>query len=777
MPAVGEPLPVTRDVETARLHDAVGQMLGRLAGSSPVALVVEDLHWADEATVGLLRALARVATRTRLVVIGTYRETDLDRRHPFANALPLLQREAEPTRIVLDGLGPEDVHTLLERLSGQEVPLDFAALLATETEGNPFFLRETLLHLVEEGRLRVENGVWVADGAGNLGIPAGVRDVIGRRLSRLSPDANRLLGAGALFEVSFPLAVAAAVTDIDEDRALDAIDEALDARVVAATDEFDRYAFTHALFRHTLVEELNPSRQVRMHRAIAEAIEKRLTGPPDPQTAATLARHYVRSAALPGAERGVPHAVIAADDAAARFARHEEVAALQTALELLEPGDERECALRRRVAEVALYAGAGVDEQLALTRQAGELVAATEGTDAACDFVAELVQAANGVDDIAACWSLAELARTWLRPDRRDRTWAFVRSAELAERDFRDPTAPGIFTDDDEYRELRAVVATLPSEDRSRFASGGPASRAEALEQLRIEPTFTAIIGAGAWREAIAFYDGMVEQGRQERLVALEAFFLAMRSRAHAVLGEFEHADADLDAALQLLPRLDPDSNATMQVLAVPMLRTIVCGGQVGLAEVDLLLGFAEQPGTFWANLVLRLAGARGLAGRGDHTRALALLEASLPGIERAAAWAPNVPLVLGYAVDVLWLLERTDHLTVVERNVRAKWLEPDLRYPETEPRWHAALLCALDGRIDEARRWFAESRRALEDEGLEPLLVAVDHDEALMELRLGPAGDAARLAECVAAARARCTHPAMAPWLARLDALEADAR
>ena len=460
LPDVTEPLPVPADAETARLFDAVGQMLGRLSESGPLVLVVEDLHWADDATVGMLRALARLAARTKLVVIGTYRETDLDRRHPFANALPLLQREVEVTRIALDGLGATDVHSLLERLSGQEVPEAFAVLLATETDGNPFFLRETLLHLVEEGTLHMEDGVWVVD-AGDLTIPAGVRDVVGRRLSRLSPAANKLLAAGALFEVSFPLAIAASVTQIDEDDALDAIDEALEARIVAATDEFDRYAFTHALFRHTLVDELNPSRQVRMHRAIAEAIEKELRGPLDPETAATLTRHYLRSSAIPGAERGVPYAIAVADDAAGRYARHEELAALQAALELIEPGDEREITLRCRVAEAAVHAQVDPEEQLAYAEEAGQLVDAAEGQDAACDFVTELVVAALALDNISTCWHLATVGRRWLRPERRDRTWAYLRSAELEERDYHDPLAAGIPTDDDDYRELRSVVMTL----------------------------------------------------------------------------------------------------------------------------------------------------------------------------------------------------------------------------------------------------------------------------------------------------------------------------
>ncbi|MDQ1382325.1 MAG: hypothetical protein QOJ71_3044, partial [Actinomycetota bacterium] len=206
LPGTGEPLPVPRDSEIARLHDAIAQVLLRLAETAPVLLVVDDLHWADDATVGMLRALSRVALRGRILVIGAYRETDVDRRHPFAQALAILQREVEPTRIALSGLETSDVQSMLERIAEHAVPEELAATLATETDGNPFFLRETLLHLVEEGQLRFEDGAWsVAGSITDLGLPAGIRDVIGRRLSRLSDATNRVLSAGALFEVAFPL--------------------------------------------------------------------------------------------------------------------------------------------------------------------------------------------------------------------------------------------------------------------------------------------------------------------------------------------------------------------------------------------------------------------------------------------------------------------------------------------------------------------------------------------------------------------------------------------
>jgi class 3 adenylate cyclase len=779
VPDAGEPMSVPPDAETARLHDAVGQVLERLSQISPVALIVEDLHWADDATVGMVRSLSRLAARTRLLVIGTYRETDLDRRHPFAHALPLLQREVEPTRISLDGLVTDDVHVLLERLSGHTVPEAFAALLATETDGNPFFLRETLLHLVDEGWLRFEDGAWVADATRELSIPAGVRDVVGRRLSRLSKDANRLLGAGALFEVSFPLVITAAVTDIGEDEALDAIDEALEARIVAPTDEFDRYAFTHALFRHTLVEELNPSRQVRMHRAIAEAMEKDLRGPPDAPTAATLARHYLRSAAIPGAERGVPYAIAVADDAADRYARHEELAALGIALELVESHDERTILLRRRLAAAAVLAQIDPDDLLAEAEATGRLIAAEEGDDAACDFVAGLLISARALDDIRVCWRLAALTRSWLRPERRDWEWVVVRDTELSERDYKDPTAPGIPSDDDDYRELRSVAAELrrTQGERELGLTDSPSSRAEATERLAVNPDhFLSLLASGAPRACIRLANENIERSRRERLVGLEAMGFAIRSRCEALVGDFDAAAASLDAAFALMPRISPESNPAFQVLATPMLRDNICGVDLAPELVDFLLEWADRPDTKWIGLVLRLAAARALALNGDAARALSILDASIPSIERAAAWAVNAPLVFAYAIEIAWMLERTEHLAVLERNAREKWLDPDLCYPGTDSRWHVALLCALDGRVEEARELFAESRRVLLEQDSEPVIVAVDYDAALMELRLEVAGDAQLFAECIAAARARCNHLAMAAWLPRLDALEARA-
>ena len=245
LPDLVVPAQLSADEEARRLHDAIGQVLRRLADRRPVVAVLDDLHWADAATVGLLRVMARTAVATSLLVIGTYRDTDVDRRHPLGEALPIIRREVEPTRIALEGLDHAAVKEMLERIGEQEVPDEFAEMLAQQSEGNPFFLREMLLHLVDEGALRREEGGWVADADIATVIPEGVREVVGRRLSQLSDTVNSLLSVGALFKVAFPLPVVADVAEVDENDALDAIDQALAAQVIQPTETFDHYAFTH----------------------------------------------------------------------------------------------------------------------------------------------------------------------------------------------------------------------------------------------------------------------------------------------------------------------------------------------------------------------------------------------------------------------------------------------------------------------------------------------------------------------------------------------------
>ena len=721
LPGTGEPLPVPRDAEIARLHDAIGQVLLRLAETAPVLLVVDDLHWADDATVGMLRALSRVALRGRILVIGTYRETDVDRRHPFAQALAILQREVEPTRIALSGLETSDVQTMLERIAEHAVPEELAAMLATETDGNPFFLRETLLHLVEEGQLRFEDGAWsVAGSITDLGLPAGIRDVIGRRLSRLSDATNRLLSAGALFEVAFPLTVAADVAGVEEDEALDAIDAALEARIVRATDTFDEYAFTHALFRHALVEELNPSRQVRMHRAIATALEKQLRGLPTPAQAAALARHYHRSAALPNAEQGVPFAL----DRGRRRG-----AALRPARGVRGARRRARALVRRRRARARARPAARrrprCTRASAPRRCCGprprpdELTRLLEGDDAACDFVQNLAAEAAMLDDLRLAWDIGAVARQWLRSDRRDETYLVLRSFELSQAEFDDPDHPGIPLETPERRELIELTRTLPRTSGATLFNPFVGSRAEAqraLEVVASDDGGWVVLGPlwilGAHREMRDILSGRIDDLLARGVIAAAVFDLAVLARLHTVLGEYDDAQTRLDEGFALLPRISETSNPALQLFAAFVLGRTVRGELVASADLAGFAPFGDSPDVRWAWIAVTAFRGHLLAQEGNAGEAIDVLHEVLPVIERAGGWAQNYPALVYSATQILWHLQRTDELETLERNVRTKVVEPDVRYPEAPGRVALAQLCALDGRTDEARHWFDEARR-----------------------------------------------------------------
>ena len=338
LPGIAEPAPLPADEERFRLLDAVSQLLIAASERAPILLVLDDLHWADRDTIAMLRHVARAVPRHRMLVLGLYRDVELDRQHALADALGALRREAPYERVALKGLDVAGVGALLEAIAQQEQNPALVRALSDETDGNPFFIREVLIHLVEEGKIYREGGRWTSrvTSVAELGIPEGVRQVITRRLSRLSEVANRLLSVASAFEGASRFDVATRAADIDETAALDALDEALAAQLLRSTGEVDSYDFTHALIRHTLYAELNPSRQVRLHRRIAEAMEERR-----PERAADIAYHFHRSAAMSGAERGVAPALAAAEAAEAAYAHDDAATFLRMALDLMPAEDVR----------------------------------------------------------------------------------------------------------------------------------------------------------------------------------------------------------------------------------------------------------------------------------------------------------------------------------------------------------------------------------------------------------------------------------------------------
>ncbi len=309
------------DDERLRLFDNIARFLAALAGDTGLLVFIDDLHWADGATLSLLPYLLRNLPNERLLVLAAYRDAELGDRHPLADLLVSWHREHIETRVPLDRLTGQETAALLATLFHQErVSPDFADAVFHETEGNPFFTEEVVKSLIEQGQIYREGEGWGRRVVSELTIPPSIKDAIRRRLNHLSKPCVDALHSAAALGKTFAFSELAAVSAVDEDVLLDAVDEAAGAQVIRA-DITDSFTFTHDKIRETLLEEMNPIRRRRLHQRVGEALETLYAVQPDSH-AATLAYHFTESQDW---RRGLAYARQAAEDAEGVFAHEEAV--------------------------------------------------------------------------------------------------------------------------------------------------------------------------------------------------------------------------------------------------------------------------------------------------------------------------------------------------------------------------------------------------------------------------------------------------------------------
>jgi DNA-binding CsgD family transcriptional regulator/tetratricopeptide (TPR) repeat protein len=358
--------PENPEDDRLRLLSGILDCLRNIGAAQPLLLVLEDLHDADRGTLDLLVYLARHLAGTPLLVVGTYRDVEVDRAHPLAAALAELRRGSQFDRVHLSELSVDEVQRLLASSSQQAVPRALAEQVHHRSGGNALFVHELLRFLLSEGLVEQRGGVLRRVGeetslAGQM--PEGLRDAVGKRLSRLSEGTNRVLSVASVIGREFQLDVLSLVFAGPEEELEAALEEASAAGIIeehSAVGASIMYRFGHAFFRQTLYDEIVAPRRIRLHQQVARALKevyaRRLE-----EHAAELAEHYAFSSETSDLSKAVDYAMLAAARAAEVFAYGEAARQLERALalqDLVDPTDQvRRCDLLLKLGEALHPAG------------------------------------------------------------------------------------------------------------------------------------------------------------------------------------------------------------------------------------------------------------------------------------------------------------------------------------------------------------------------------------------------------------------------------------
>jgi DNA-binding CsgD family transcriptional regulator len=305
-----------------RLFDSIAGMWQRAAARQPLLLVLDDLHWADAPSLRLLDFVMAEAGSSRLMVLGTYRDSEVTRQHPLSDTLAQLHRHAHVQRLLLGGFSPAETAQFVAAAAGV-ASSELAAALHDQTEGHPLFLAELARDILQAGDARPANAASVLQRVRR--VPKGVREVIGARLNRLTPPCVPVLENAAVIGREFRFDLLCRLLDgMTPEQCQAAIEEARMASLIDESTEPGAYQFAHALVRDTLYDELPALRRARLHQRIAAALEMQYAGDLTPCLSA-LAYHCHAAGPAGDAAKAIEYATRAAERATAMQAHEEAV--------------------------------------------------------------------------------------------------------------------------------------------------------------------------------------------------------------------------------------------------------------------------------------------------------------------------------------------------------------------------------------------------------------------------------------------------------------------
>ena len=310
-----------------RLFESFFVFMAALSQHTPLLVYLDDAHWADSGSLGLFRHLARQLGSQPIMLLATYREIELDEARPLNEVLLDISREPQTTRLKLNRLTMEQTEQLLASFFQDEITPEFLEGIYRETDGNPFFIEEVCKALVESGKLLFEDGSWDRPDMSELGIPQSVRVAIQSRISKLTPETQKILSQAAVLGRELDFETLSLAAETDEDSLIDGLEEADRAQLIEEHSENGQlvFSFSHALIPSTLVEGLRVLQRRRLHRHAAEALEKR-----DPENYNAIGQHLLEAGK---SKRGVDYLLKAGDQARSLHAHEEAISAYLQALD------------------------------------------------------------------------------------------------------------------------------------------------------------------------------------------------------------------------------------------------------------------------------------------------------------------------------------------------------------------------------------------------------------------------------------------------------------
>jgi DNA-binding NarL/FixJ family response regulator len=734
-----EPASLRPEDARFRLYDAVARLVLPQPDAEPCLIVLDDLQWADAASLELLRHIARLAADAPVLILGAAREAEVRLDHPLAHALADVDRVAPLTRIRLAPLDDEATGLLLEHALGRPADREAIASVLRETRGNPFFTTELVRHLREEG-------YDFARAISGDAIPAGVRDAVGRRLSRLSPDTAQMLSVACAFAGTLELAELEAVTGLGEERLLAAIDEALAAAMLRPVGG-DDYEFAHAIVRGTLYESLSPSRRVRLHRRVAQALEEAHTRD-DERHAAEVADQYHRSRSLPGGEHGVPYALAAADSARGRHAYARAAELLRFAADL---SVESAPSLRAEVLRMLAIAEAEALSIEGSRRTADEAVETMESTGADVeDMAAFLAEEAFALQDAGATdmlvRPLVERGVSMLGA-RRPLAWARLKLAERPLERFR---VAGFVAGRWLGFEQEAVALARAQGGERDYArtvelmDWRPRAETDELHAivLRWKDPAASIHGLSVVMRSLMHQHGAFHEGGEvaRELLARSDRFGSLPGRAYALVYlalAWASTDQDLDQAQKLAEQAEDlverlGEGHRLRFSARFLGQALIERGEPDWPElsrrrVEALVDPELPP---WMTVLYVAFAARAYAAAGNEREARRLLDELVPAFDRLEPTTLNQNGAVTTAAWTAWLLGADEHAEELRRHTLSLIDAGVGDYPGTSRELAVAWMALLAGDAEEALEFVGRARDVLTAAGQRSLLGVVAETE-----------------------------------------------